>query len=161
MHMMSFPDDSRVINALIKVTIDSADGYRKAADEANNHAFQSIFYERANEREQLVEKMQDFVRSRGGEPADDGSMTAGAHRMFMELRDAIMGNDDEAIISEVERGEDYIKAAFEEERKRSDISSDARDLIEQCYVSVKSGHDQMRDLKHGVSRESSNAQMPM
>jgi uncharacterized protein (TIGR02284 family) len=159
--MMTSPDDNSVVNSLIKVTIDSVDGYRKAADEANNHAFQSMFYERAQEREELVDELQHFVRSRGGNPSDDGTMAAGAHRIFMDLRDAIAGNDDEGIIAEVERGEDHIKTAFEEARKRSDISTDARDLIEQCYVSIKAGHDQMRDLKHGVSPDSNNMKMPL
>jgi uncharacterized protein (TIGR02284 family) len=152
--MMMSPNDSEAVNSLIKVTIDSVDGYRKAADDADNHVFQSIFYERANEREQLVDRMQQFVRARGDEPVDDGSMTAGAHRVFMNLREAIMGNDDEAIIAEVERGEDHIKAQFEEARMRTDLSAEARELIEQCYVSVKTGHDQMRDLKHGMSPQS-------
>jgi uncharacterized protein (TIGR02284 family) len=148
--MMERPNDNDVVNRLIKVTIDSADGYRKAADEAHNHGFQSIFYDRANERDALVGRMQKFVRARGGNPVDAGSLSASAHRAFLHLRDAITGSDDEAIIAEVERGEDYIKEQYETLRGRGDVSSDARQLIDDCYQVVKNGHDQMRDLKHGI-----------
>ena len=157
--MMTSPKDFAAINELTKVTIDSVDGYRKAADEAENHSFQSIFYDRANERAKLVSHLQEFVRVRGEEPETDGSVGAGAHRMFMGLRDAIMGKDDDAIIAEVERGEDHLKEKYDEARARDDLSSEAQVLIAECYTSVKVGHDQMRDLKHGVSPQSTT--MPM
>jgi uncharacterized protein (TIGR02284 family) len=151
--MMMGPNDADIVNDLIKVTIDSADGYRKAADAADNNAFQQIFYDRAAEREQLVDRMQQFVRSRGDEPVTDGSLSTSAHRVFLDLRDAITGQDDSAIIAEVERGEDYIKEKYENARNGADLSTEARDLIDDCYRSVKAGHDQMRDLKHGMRNQ--------
>lgn len=152
--MTEVSNDVDVVNDLIKVTIDSADGYRKAGEQADNHAFQSIFYDRAAERDALVKQMQDFVRTRGGDAVDDGSLAASAHRAFLGLRDAIAGNDDDAIVAEVERGEDYIKEQFENACAQSNVSSEARMLVDQCYQSVKAGHDQMRDLKHGLQGRS-------
>lgn len=139
------------VNELIKTTIDSVDGYRSAAEDADSNQFQSIFCERANERQQVAEQLRDHVRSLGGDPEDDGSLAAGAHRMFMNLRDAITGSDDKAIIAEVERGEDYIKAKFEKALEDGNLGTETRIIISQCYDSVKSGHDHMRDLKHGMS----------
>ncbi|MFN3450633.1 MAG: PA2169 family four-helix-bundle protein [Sphingorhabdus sp.] len=139
------------VNDLIKTTIDSVDGYRSAAEDADSNQFQSIFFERANERQQVAEQLRDHVRTLGGDPEDDGSLAAGAHRMFMNLRDAITGSDDQAVIAEVERGEDYIKAKFETALEDANLGTETRTMISQCYDSVKSGHDQMRDLKNGMS----------
>ena len=50
------------------------------------------------------------------------AVLAGAHRVFMDLKSAITGNDDDAIIAEVERGEDLIKHKFEEAMSDSDLS---------------------------------------
>ena len=142
--------DIETVNDLIKTTIDSVDGYRSAAEDANSHQFQAIFFERANERQHVADELREHVRSLGGDPQDDGSVLAGAHRAFMNLRDAITGSDDKAVIAEIERGEDHIKAKFETALEDSNLATETRSLISQCYGSVKAGHDQMRDLKHGM-----------
>lgn len=142
--------DIETVNDLIKTTIDSVDGYRSAAEDANSNQFQAIFFERASERQHVAEELRQHVRSLGGDPQDDGSVLAGAHRAFMNLRDAVTGLDDQAVIAEVERGEDHIKAKFETALEDSNLGTETRSLISQCYDSVKSGHDQMRDLKHGM-----------
>ena len=68
----------------------------------------------------------------------------------MNLRDAVTGTDDKAIVAEVERGEDHIKEQFEMAMIDNDLSTETKTLISQCYDSVKQGHDQMRDLKNGL-----------
>lgn len=136
------------LNDLIKTTIDSVDGYRSAAEDAEASQYRSIFFDRANERSAIADQLQSYVRELGGEPTTDGSMLAGAHRVFMNLKTAVTGNDDAAVVAEVERGEDHIKAKFETAMTDNDISSETRAVIDRCYQSVKQGHDQMSNLKH-------------
>lgn len=136
------------LNDLIKTTIDSVDGYRSAAEDAENSEYRSIFFDRANERSAVADQLQAYVRELGGEPNTDGSIVAGAHRAFMGLKTAITGNDDKAVVAEVERGEDVIKHKFEKAMSDSDISPETRVVIDRCYQSVKTGHDQMSNLKH-------------
>ena len=143
--------DIDALNGLITTTIDSVDGYREAATDASNESFRKMFMDRANERDDVVDQLQAEVSRLGGEPSDSGSALAGAHRMFVNLRDALTGGDDKAIIAEVERGEDHIKAKYEAAMADTDLSPDAMAVIRTCYQSVKSGHDQMRDLKHGMA----------
>jgi uncharacterized protein (TIGR02284 family) len=142
--------DVGVLNGLIKTTIDSVDGYRAAAEAKESGRFVAMFFDRANEREDVAERLQEAVTVMGGNPEDDGSFLASAHRSFMGLKEAVMGNDDKAIVSEVERGEDVIKAKYEAALEDKDLSPSTRGLITDCYTSVKQGHDQMRDLKHSL-----------
>ncbi len=143
--------DIDTLNGLITTTIDSVAGYREAAKDASENTFRTLFTDRANERDGVVNTLQAEVRALGGEPNTDGSALAGAHRMFVNLREALTGGDDKAIIAEVERGEDHIKAKYEAALADRDVSADAVATIQRCYQSVKAGHDQMRDLKHGVA----------
>lgn len=136
------------LNSLIKTTIDSVDGYRSAAEDAENGTYRSIFFDRANERSAVADRLQAYVRELGGEPNTDGSVAAGAHRAFMDLKSAVTGKDDTAVVAEVERGEDLIKHKFEEAMSDSDLCPETRSLIDSCYKSVKEGHDQMSELKH-------------
>lgn len=143
--------DVKIFNSLIATTIDSVDGYNAAADNADNQDFRSIFRDRAKERAEVVSKLQAQVRTLGGNPEDDGTTIAGAHRFFMTLRDSLTGTDDEAVVAEVERGEDVIKAKYEASMQEAELSATSRELVQSCYTSVKEGHDQMRDLKHGLA----------
>ena len=60
------------------------------------------------------------------------------------------GRDEKAIVNEVERGEAYIKGKFETALNADTLSGESRAVVEQCYQSVRSGHDQMSQLKHGL-----------
>ena len=139
------------LNDLIKTTIDSVDGYRSAAEDAEHSEYRSIFFDRANERSAVADQLQSYVRELGGEPATDGSIVAGAHRIFMDLKSAVTGNDDAAVVAEVERGEDHTKHQFEAAMSDHDISPETRAVIDRCYQSVKQGHDQMSNLKHRLN----------
>lgn len=144
--------DVKVLNDLIETTIDSANGYREAAKDADNTSFAGSFASRAQERAQVTGQLQRQVRLLGAEPEDDGSVLARAHRMFVNLRKSL-GSGDAAVVDEVERGEDHIKAKFEDALKDDTLSPPTRSVIMQAYVSVKTGHDQMRDLKQALHRQ--------
>lgn len=146
--------DINMLNSLIVTTIDSVNGYRTAATDATNEQFRSLFMARADEREEIVRELQALVRQMGGQPDDGGSTLAGAHRFMLNVRDALTGRDDKAVIAEVERGEDHIKHKYEAALADTGLSAQCRDLVERSFRSVKQGHDQMRDLKHGVSGSS-------
>lgn len=142
--------DVKILNSLIETTIDSVDGYEKAAQEAKNPEFRRIFEERAFERRRVMDDLRTEVARMGGEVEDDGSMLAKAHRSFLKIRDAVAGGDDKQVIDEVERGEDFLKAKYETAMRDSDLSPIALETVTRAYDSVKSGHDQISALKHGL-----------
>jgi uncharacterized protein (TIGR02284 family) len=146
---MNTDHDIKTLNGLIETTIDSVEGYREAAKEADATRYATLFASRATERDAVVTLLRSTVVSLGGKPADDGTALASAHRAFLDLR-ASMSKGDKAVIDEVERGEDHIKAKYENALKDDHLSPDVQSLISQAYASVRSGHDQMRDLKHSL-----------
>ncbi|MDG5488261.1 PA2169 family four-helix-bundle protein [Sphingomonas sp. BGYR3] len=142
--------DIRTLNSLITTTIDSVDGYTEAAKDAENSRYVQMFNSRASERRQAASALQAEVARLGGDPEDDGTALAGAHRMFLNLKSAVTGQNDAAIVNEVERGEDHIKAKFEDALKDNDLTPETRSAIGQAWTSVRAGHDEMRDLKHAL-----------
>lgn len=142
--------DVSVLNSLITTTIDSANGFADAAEEAQGAQFKSMFQQFASERRECVGQLQQAVRSMGGEPNDDGSTLAAAHRGWMDLKNAVTGNSDKQVIEEVERGEDYIKDKYETALNDNELTAQARQVIENAYQSVRAGHDRASQLKHGM-----------
>jgi len=138
------------LNTLIATTIDSITGYEDSAQNVDNERFRQIFRQRADERQRVVEQLRAEVRRLGENPEDDGSFLGKAHQRFEDLKAAITGRDEKAIINEVERGEDYLKGKFETALSGDTLSGDSRAVVEQCFQSVRSGHDQMSQLKHGM-----------
>jgi uncharacterized protein (TIGR02284 family) len=148
---MDSSHDISVLNSLIETTIDSVDGYRRSAQEATNSRFSSEFLERATEREQVVSQLRDRVRQLGGNPEDDGSVLAAAHRAFLSLRDRVTGSDDKAVIAEVDHGESYLNGKWETALGDDRVTPQTRSLIQQCYDSVREGRDRFRRLHEDMS----------
>ena len=142
--------DTTTLNTLIGTLIDSIDGYQKAAADTTNARFAEMFNARARERQQVLTRLQATVARLGGNPEDDGTTAGAAHRGWINLKEAVLGRDDEAIVNEVERGEDYLKEKFETALNSDHLSGESRSVVESCYQSVKQGHDQISQLKHGM-----------
>lgn len=140
----------QTLNSLIATTLDSVEGYREAAEEIESHRFSPLFTARAQERRLVVSELQTQVRHLGGEPEDDGTILAGAHRVFLDLKAKLTGHDDKAVINEVERGEDHIKAKFEDALADNDLSPATKEVVRAANQSVRAGHDQMSALKHNM-----------
>ncbi|MFL6721050.1 MAG: ferritin-like domain-containing protein [Sphingomonas sp.] len=152
--MAEHSDEISTLNTLIATTIDSITGYEDSAQNIDNERLREIFRQRAHERQEVVETLRAEVRRLGGNPEDDGSFLGKAHQRFEDLKAAITGRDEKAIINEVERGEDYLKSKFEAALNSDTLSGSTRAVAERCYQIVRSGHDQISQLKHGFETPS-------
>jgi uncharacterized protein (TIGR02284 family) len=152
--MIGKSDDITTLNTLTATLIDSVEGYRDAAENSESGRFQDLFRSMADERSRRCEDLRAEVRRLGGEPEDDQSTMGAMHQRWLDLKSAITGRDDKAIINEVERGEDYLKAKFETALKDGGLSGESRSSVERAYQSVREGHDRISALKHGMEAAS-------
>jgi len=142
------------LNTLIATTIDSVTGYEDSARNIENERLRELFRTCADERQQVVQDLRSEVRRLGGDPEDSGSFLGKAHQRFEDLKAAVTGRDEKAIINEVERGEDYLKGKWQDALQSGNLQGESHDLVERCYQSVKAGHDKMSQLKHGMETPS-------
>jgi uncharacterized protein (TIGR02284 family) len=147
---MRHEHDIEILNRLIETMLDSANGYGEAAREVESSDLNNVFVSRSGQRRAAAAKMQESVRALGGEPEKEGSALASAHRMFINLRISITTNNHQAVVDEVERGEDHIRARFEHAMKDIDVSPSTMSLITDVYTSVRSGCDQMREISKSI-----------
>ena len=142
-----------VLETLTTTLIDSVNGYTDAAENSENPQFQQLFRENAGERRQVVQSLQNEIRRLGGDPPDDGSFMGSTHQTWLDLKAAITGRDDQRVINSVEAGEDYLKEKFETALNSDELSGECRQIVEQAYQSVRSGHDQISRIKHQMERQ--------
>ena len=148
--MIGKSDEVTTLNTLTATLLDSVKGYRDAAENSESGRFQELFRSNADERSRCAEDLRAEVRRLGGEPEDDQSIMGAVHQRWLDLKAAVTGRDDKAIINEVERGEDYLKEKFETALNSGHLSGESRAVVEQAYQSVRKGHDQVASIKHGL-----------
>lgn len=142
--------DITVLNTLIATTLDSVKGYRESAEASTDSSHAQFFREMAEERGRVAADLQQHVRSLGGDPELESSTAGAVHRGWVDLKAAITGRDEKAIVNEVERGEDYIKAKFEAAMQDDELSSQSRGLLEKSFASIRKGHDLASAMKHAT-----------
>ena len=96
--------DITVLNSLIKTINDSIQGYQESAKDIGNQRLASMFQDRAMERQKVATMLQAEVGRLGGDPSDGGSILGSVHQIFLDMKSAITGKDDDAILAEVQRG---------------------------------------------------------
>ena len=148
--MFDNQDDKSVINTLLATLTDNINGYRDSAENIQNGSFKQLFLDSAEERSRVAEDLRAEVRRLGGDPDDDGSFMGKTHQVFLDLKAAVTGHDDKAIINEVERGEDYLKEKFETALQSDKLIGETRSVVERAWASVRSGHDRIAEIKHSM-----------
>lgn len=148
--MIGQTDDLATLKTLTSTLNDSVNGYREAAKDVHSNEFRDLFTQFADDRSRCSADLQAEVRRLGGEPDTDGSTLGSVHQTWLELKAAVTGHDDKAIINEVERGEDYLKEKFEAALNSDNLTGESRLVVERAYQSVREGHDRMSALKHGL-----------
>ena len=149
--MMGQNDDGlATLKTLTSTLNDSVNGYRDAAEHVESDEFRQLFTQFADQRSRVSADLQAEVRRLGGDPDQDGSTLGGLHQRFLDLKAAVTGRDDKAVLNEVERGEDYLKEKFEAALGSDSLTGESRSAVERAYQSVREGHDRMSSLKHGL-----------
>lgn len=144
--MADTSNDITVLNSLIKTLNDSINGYQESAKDVQNQRFQSMFQDRAMERQQVVTRLQAEVGRLGGDPSSSGSLLGGAHQIFLDLKSTLTGKDDQAVLAEVQRGEEYLRDKFDTALADANLSPQTRQVVEQAAQSVRQGADSVRQF---------------
>lgn len=150
---MAYDNDSVIstLNNLIETCKDGENGFRTAAEGVQNSQLKTLFHTYAQQRAQFAAELQQEVRRLGGDPEKTGSVAASLHRGWIDIKSAITGKDDAAIISECERGEDSAVSNYQDALKSDGLPNALRELIERQYGQVKEAHDRISAMKHANS----------
>ena len=135
------------LQGLIEINLDSSKGFAEAADnlEKDDHGIEAMFRNLSRERAAQAQELQAMVAANQEKPTKSGSVAAAAHRTWMDLR-AALGGGSQAVLSEAERGEDHIKAKYEDALK--DLVGCLCTAVLQRHASaVRASHDKVRDLR--------------
>ena len=142
--------ENTVLNNLIETLKDGQEGFKQAAESVRNPALKSLFSEYSQQRSRFATSLQAEARKLGEEKPETSSSATGAlHRGWINLKLAITGGDEHAVLAECERGED---SAVEEYKKALDdgLSPSAQELVSRQFAEIKAAHDRIRSLRNAI-----------
>lgn len=136
-----------VLNELIETSKDGERGFRKAAEDAHETQLRTLFLDTAQDCAEGARELQDVVQRMGGKPETSGTMAGAMHRGWVDMRSAVAGRSDLAILEECEKGEDVAKKRYTE-ALQADLPADVHGVIERQYQHVLQNHDRIRDVRN-------------
>jgi uncharacterized protein (TIGR02284 family) len=130
-----------------KIIRDSEEGYRHSANDIDDWQLRSMFLELARVRSEQGDEIDRLLQRFGGEAVPKGGSTSGTlHRTFVDLKAAITGNNRQAVVNEVVRGESYAESVFDR-ALRADLPADVRQVVQRQHNSVRESRDRVRRMQ--------------
>lgn len=120
--------DIGVLRRLIDVTRDSAAGYRDAARDSRDPERANVYARCADHRVDLVDRLQTTIQQLGGVPAEGGTLLGKAHRAFMDVKHALL-RDDDTLEGSIRNGEAWLVDTWEAALNDPDLSEPVREVI--------------------------------
>jgi uncharacterized protein (TIGR02284 family) len=140
------------LNGLIETCKDGQDGFKEAAEGVERSDLKSLFYEFSQQRAQFAGELQSLVQTLGGDPEDSGSVAAALHRGWINIKSAVTGKDEAAILNECERGEDSAKNAYKGAMEEA-LPANIIETVQAQYVAVQAAHDRIKALRDAANNE--------
>lgn len=136
-----------VIDNLIETLKDGQEGFKQAAESVSDPKLKSLFSDYSQQRSRFAIALQSEARQHGDtDPETKSSATGALHRGWINLKSAITGGDEHAILAECERGED---TAVEEYKKAlaDGLTPSAQQLVSRQFAEIKAAHDRIKSLR--------------
>jgi uncharacterized protein (TIGR02284 family) len=134
------------LNGLIETCRDGQQGFQTALDAVTDSELKKLFHLYAQERAKFVAELELEVRCHGGSTEESGSIAATLHRGWMNIKSALTGLDEAAVIKECERGEDSAVKAYDD-ALRGELPADIRPVIERQAAAVREAHARLSALE--------------
>jgi uncharacterized protein (TIGR02284 family) len=139
--------ENTLLNDLIETLKDGQEGFKQAAEGVSDPRLKSLFRDYSEQRLRFATALQSEARRHGEtDPETSSSATGALHRGWINIKSAITGGDEHAILAECERGED---SAVEEYKKAlaDGLSPSAQELVSTQFAEIKAAHDRIKSLR--------------
>jgi uncharacterized protein (TIGR02284 family) len=134
------------LNDLIETSKDGEEGFRTCAEDIKDPQLKTLFSNRAMGCASAAAELQQLVRVYGGDPERSSSLGGAIHRRWVDIKSAITGRDDKAVLAECERGEDVAVRSYRNALDKR-LPTDVRSVVERQFQGVLKNHDEVKRLR--------------
>lgn len=151
-------DIARAYNDLVEINKTAAKGYQEAAEGASSGELKANLSKFSQQRAQFASELTQHAQQFGINPEDGNTIeglaadaAAAVHRGWINIKSAITGQDDAAILGECETGDATALQAYETALKSAELPAEARTVIQQQHgeiLSAKNWITQQKSVSH-------------
>lgn len=134
------------LNDLIETSKDGEEGFRTCAEDLKDPQIKAVFMNRAQSCASAAAELQQLVVTYGGNPETSGGLGGALHRRWVDIKAAITGRDEKAVLAECERGEDVAVSSYRNALEKN-LPADVRTVVERQYQGVLKNHDMVKGLR--------------
>lgn len=135
------------LQELLEKNYDAQKGYKKALEDAEDGQLKTFLMHQAAKRGQFVNELDKEIRSLNETPRTEGSTTGALHRTWIDIKTAVTGNDDEAVLEEVIRGEKASVDEYEDKLKNYSFPPNVNSVINNQLSSINSTLNKVKTLE--------------
>ena len=143
------------LNELIETCKDGQEGFKQAAEGVERSDLKSLFFEFSQQRAHFAGELQQIVQKLGEEPTSSGSTAGALHRGWINIKAAVTGKDEAAVLNECERGEDSAKKTYKDALE-DPLPSYIADVVRNQYESIQMAHDRVKALRDSYEADSND-----
>lgn len=136
------------INSLIVINHDRHEGYKRASEDTKDEELKKMFTHFSEQSSRFAEELRRFVPNAEEPEKDETKNTGKLHRLWMDLKAAVTGNERKAVLSSCEFGEDYAKHTYDDVLKHAEeLPLGAWEVITKHKAEIQKSHDLVKSLR--------------
>lgn len=143
-------DDAKAAKELVETLKDGERGFAEAAEKLRDgeHPEWATTLQRFSEqRAGFWREIVDMGHAYGDDVDESGTVAAAVHRGWIALKDALTGDDAEAVLKAALTGEDHAVSEYEDALKL-DLSAGFREVVVRQQAAVVAARDEVKALQN-------------
>jgi uncharacterized protein (TIGR02284 family) len=134
------------LNVLLTRNKDAEKGYEKAAEDTSDKQLKQFYQDSLKQRKEFAKELKIMISGLDGDPEPDRSLIAGAHRVWVDIKEVFAQDNDLAILEECLRAEEAAREDYEEAVKHGGIAPDLKKKLSNHLKDIKMSIDQLKKL---------------
>jgi len=133
----SHKEHAEALQELLQKNYDAEKGFKKAITKTENDKLKEFLKRQAVKHNRFATELDREIRSLNEHPKEEGSFTGKLSRAWMDIKVAVSGNHDEAILEECVRGEKDSAKEYEEALEENNFAPHLEEVLKKQLSDIK------------------------
>lgn len=143
----SHKETVKVLQNILEKNYDAEKGYAKAMEDAKTPTLKAFLKHQAAQRGRFANTIDNRLRQLNEKPKESGSATGTLHRTWIDIKSSLTGNDDEAVLKEVMRGEKASVEEYEDVIKKHSLTPEISQELQTQLQDIQATLNRVKGLE--------------
>jgi uncharacterized protein (TIGR02284 family) len=145
------PTTIEALNQLAVVCGDSAHLFQAAHEALSNDLLRALLGNYAQQRTHFTIALRAEIHRQGGMAEERSSLQGTLHRGWLNIKSALTGGDEQAIVSECLRQEEVVLQTYDDVCHKMDLPADVLALVERQYKELRLIYTNLRRIEERIN----------